>query len=200
MAELKEVVGGFEHAAGLIAANGIKAGLGLRDAYAYLAPMIDTDVYMRWLEDQVRRAGCPIVEQKIDGSLRDQEGELMRRHGVAAIINCTGLGAGPLADDLVYPLRGALIRVHNDGKRMRPITEAHCVANDGDADSPGFIFIVPRGDRMLVMGGIAESNIWNLDIGMDNYEPIRAMYARCVEFMPLLAEAEIDRASRCGSA
>ena len=47
---------------------------------------------------------------------------------------------------------------------------------------------------MLVLGGLAEPDEWDLDIGLHNYEPIRAMYRRCVEFMPALADAEIDAA------
>lgn len=47
---------------------------------------------------------------------------------------------------------------------------------------------------MLVLGGLAEPGEWNLDIGLDNYEPVRDMLARCVEFMPALKTAEIDAA------
>ncbi len=62
MREVKGKVRGFRHDAGRIEANRINPALGLRDAYSYLAPMIDTDVYMTWLLGEVRRAGCRIVE------------------------------------------------------------------------------------------------------------------------------------------
>ena len=172
MAELKGTVRRFRHDAALIAANGVSPALGLRDAYTHLAPMIDTDVYMRWLLAQVRRAGARIIERKLDGLLRAQEEQLLGEHGASAIVNCTGLGAGELAGDRVYPLRGALIRVRNDGKRMPRVTQAHCVADHGSGDGRGFIFIVPRGDDMLVLGGLAEPNIADLEIGLHNYEPI----------------------------
>jgi D-amino-acid oxidase len=77
---------------------------------------------------------------------------------------------------------------------MPRITEAHCVAHPGARDEPGFIFIVPRGDDMLVLGGLAEPDMWDVEIGLDNHEPIRAMYRRCVDFLPMLASAEIDAA------
>jgi D-amino-acid oxidase len=194
MAELKGKVRQFRHDATLIAANGINPEFGLRDAYSHLAPMVDTDVYMYWLLGEVRRAGCCIIERKLTGSLREQEASLARQYGVDVIVNCTGLGAGELAGDSVYPVRGALIRVHNDGTRMPRVTQAHCISHDGSSHERGFLFIVPRGDDMLVLGGLAEPDEWGLDIGLHNYEPIRAMYQRCLAFMPALKDAEIDAA------
>ena len=194
MTELKGTVRQFRHDAGLIAANGINPALGVRDAYTHLAPMVDTDVYMRWLQGEAQRAGCRFIERKLAGLLREHEESLKRQYGVDAIVNCTGLGAGELAGEPVYPLRGALIRVRNDGARMPRVTQAHCVAHDGSSTEPGFIFIVPRGDNMLILGGLAEPGESSLDIGLHNYEPIRLMYERCVAFMPALRDAEIDAA------
>jgi D-amino-acid oxidase len=194
MEELKGKVREFQHDAGLIEANRINPSLGLRDAYSYLAPMIDTDVYMKWLLREVRRTGCHIVERRLTGSLREQEEALARQYDVDAIVNCSGLGAAELARDAMYPLRGALVRIRNDGKRFPPVTQAHCVSHDGSSPEPGFIFIVPRGDDLLVLGGLAEVDEWDLDIGLHNYEPIREMYRRCLEFLPALEGAEIDAA------
>ena len=192
MAELQGTVRQFRHDAALIAANGINPTLGLRDAYTYLAPMVDTDVYMRWLEAEVRSAGCRVVERKLDGLLREQAESLARQYRVDAIVNCSGLGAGALAGEAMYPLRGALIRVRNDGRKIRGSPRHIAYLTAGPGGEPGFIFIVPRGDNMLVLGGLAEPDVWSLDIGLHNYEPIRAMYERCVEFMPILKDAEID--------
>ena len=94
----------------------------------------------------------------------------------------------------MYPLRGALIRVRNDGKAMPRITQAHCVSLDDSDTERGFVFIVPRGENMLVLGGLAEPDEWNLDIGLHNYEPVRRMFRRCVEFLPALRSTEIDAA------
>ncbi len=103
-------------------------------------------------------------------------------------------GARELADDAVYPVRGALIRVRNDGRAMPRITQAHCISHHGSGDERGFVFIVPRGDDMLILGGFAEPDEWQLDIGLDNHEPVRTIYRQCVEFMPVLKGAEIDAA------
>ncbi len=194
MDELKGKVRDFRHDPALIREHGINPGIGLRDAYTYLAPMIDTDVYMRWLLDEVRKAGCVIQQGKVTGVLRTQDEDLARRFGVDAIVNCTGLGANELAEDSVYPLRGALIRVRNDGKAMPRVTQAHCISHDGPATERGFLFIVPRGKDMLLLGGMAEPDETDLAIGLENYEPIREMYRRCLDFLPSLRDAEIDAA------
>jgi D-amino-acid oxidase len=192
--EIRDKVRDFRHDPALIGEHGINPDLGLRDAYTYLAPMIDTDVYMHWLLGEVRRAGCRIVEGTINGPLREQEQTLARVYGADAIVNCAGLGAGELAEELVYPLRGALIRVRNDGRAMPRVTRAHCISHEEGSDERGFLFIVPRGQDWLVLGGLAEPDEWDLEIGLHNYEPIREMYRRCVAFLPALQDAEIDAA------
>lgn len=194
MNELKEHVDAFVHDQSLIAANDIGPQLGLRDAYSHLAPLVDTDIYMRWLLNEVKQSGCRVIRQRISGDLKEQESELKKQFQVAAIVNCAGLGAAELANDPMYPLRGALIRVLNDGKSMPRITQAHCVSQGELNNGQGFIFVVPRGEDMLVLGGLAEPDEWDLEIGLHNHEPIRAMYQRCVEFMPVLKNARIDAA------
>jgi D-amino-acid oxidase len=191
MNELAGKVRGFRHDAGLLVENEVSPRVGLRDAYEHLAPMIDTDAYLRWLLGAVRDAGCDIVQRKVSGSLREQATELTREYGASVIVNCTGLGARELGDKSLFPLRGALVRVRNDGWSMPRLTRAHCVSNDG---SGHFLFVVPRGDDRLVLGGLAEPGEWGLDVGLHNYEPIRAMHQSCVEFLPVLAAAEIDAA------
>jgi len=180
MNELKKKVRGFVHDAGLIAANGINPELGLGDAYSHLAPMVDTDVYLSWLLAEVRQAGCGVLQRRIAGILQEQEETLRERFGVDVIVNCAGLGARELANEYVYPLRGALVRVRNDGKSMPRITEAHCVSVDESKHAHGFIFVVPRGRDRLVLGGLAEPDEWDLEIGLHNYERVRNMYNRCL--------------------
>lgn len=154
MDELKDKVREFRHDASLIAGHGVNPNLGLRDAYTHLAPMVDTDVYLGWLLAETRGAGCRILEGKVAGPLREQQEALARAYGAEVIINCAGLGARELAEEAVYPLRGALLRVVNDGSKMPRITGAHCVSHEGTTTEPGFIFIVPRGNDMLVLGGL----------------------------------------------
>ena len=198
MEELKTEVGGFRHDPALIKEHGVNPELALQDAYTHLAPMVDTDAYMQWLTREVRSEGCRIVELKVAGSLRDQAASLASRFDADTIINCTGLGARELTGEPMYPLRGALVRVKNDGRAMPRVTQAHCISLDNRDQERGFVFIVPRGENMLVLGGLAEPDLWELEIGLHNYEPVRQMYRRCLEFMPAL-EARRDRRRRAGS-
>ncbi len=194
MVELAARVRGFRRDAALIAEHGIGPRQELGDAYQHLAPMIDTDVYLRWLLASVKEAGCTIEARTIPAPLADQEADLLEEFHAATIVNCTGLGARELGDPTVYPLRGALIRIRNDGRTMPRIAQAHCVSHDGVCRDPGFVFIVPRGDDKLIIGGLAEPHESSLEIGLKNYEPIREMFRRCVEFLPILKNAEIDAA------
>lgn len=192
--ELAGKVRGFRHDPGLIAENGVNPGLGLRDAYSYLAPMVDTDVYMRWLLGEVRAAGVAVAERKVEGPLADRAGDLLREFEADVLVNCTGLGARDLADPSVYPLRGAVVRLRNDGRAVPRLLAAHCVAHDPAVGDGGFIFIVPRGDDTVILGGFAEPDEWDLRIGLDDHAPLREVRRRCLEFLPALRGAEVDAA------
>lgn len=193
MAELRTKVREFRHDRALIDEHKVNPA-GIEDAYTHLAPMIDTDAYMRWLLAEVRKAGCRIVERQVAAPLSAQEASLLHEFDADAIVHCTGLGARELTGDALYPLRGALVRIKNDGRAIPRITEAHCISRNGADEGRGFVFIVPRGDNMLILGGLAEQDEWDLNIGLDNYEPIREMYCRCLDFLPALKGAEIDAA------
>ena len=194
MNELKDKVREFVHDPSLASAKVINPTFGLRDAYSYLAPMIDTDAYLAWLLADLKRAECRIESRKLIGSLREQEAELREQYQIDVIVNCTGLGAVELAPDELYALRGALIRVRNDGLSIPRITQAYCVPQGECPDERSFVFIVPRGRNLLLLGGLAEPGEEELSINLHNYEPIRAMLARCIEFMPALKDIRIDDA------
>lgn len=194
MTELAGKVRGFRHDAGLVAANGVNPAFGLRDAYTHLAPMVDTDVYMRWLLGEVRAAGGRVVERKIEGPLSTHAVGLLREYEADALVNCAGLGARDLGDPSVYPLRGAVVRLRNDGRAGPRLTAAHCVAHDPAVADGGFVFIVPRGDDTVILGGFAEPDEWDLGIGLDSHAPVREVYRRCLEFLPALRGAELDAA------
>ncbi|MBB5077970.1 FAD-dependent oxidoreductase [Nonomuraea endophytica] len=193
MNELAVRVRGFERDPGLASANGVNPTYGIMDAYRHLAPMIDTDTYTGWLLRQAEEAGVKVVRARVSGLLREQERELHQAYGVDAIVNCTGLGAAELHGVPMYPLRGALVRVLNDGTRIPKIEEAHCVSHDErNGDEQDIVFIVPRGENLVVLGGLAEPDQWSTDINLDNHQPVRDMYNRCVQFMPAIGKAEID--------
>jgi D-amino-acid oxidase len=192
MNDLRPHVREFVHDPALVHKAGVNPHFGVQDAYAHLAPVVDTDVYLAWLMARVLAAGGRVVQHRFDGPLRESAKSLCSEFRVDAIVNCTGLGSADLAGDSMYPLRGALVRVRNDGRRFPRVAEAHCLTQPGAEHGPGFVFIVPRGQDTLVLGGIAEPDKWALDIGMHNYEPVQQIVKRCVDFLPILENAEVD--------
>ena len=192
MQEINENVPGFRRDVGLIGENGVNENIGLVDAYQHLAPMVDTDVYMAWLLGQIQASGIPIVRRKVTCDLRQFGHVLMEEFDADVIVNCTGLGSHEIAGEPMYPLRGAVIRLINDGRKMPRLTQAHCVSHDHVTSDKEIVFIVPRGEDRIVLGAIAEAHEWSTDIGLHNHEPIRQIYDRCIEFLPMLKDAEID--------
>jgi D-amino-acid oxidase len=192
MDEARTLVRELTHDASLIEENGISPAAGMRDAYRYLAPMVDTDTYLAWLLDECIRLGVAVVKASVSGPLH--EGALLRTFHASLLVNCAGLGARALTGDDVIPLRGALIRVRNDGVAMPRIEAAHVVGHPDGSAGQEIIFIVPRGRDQLVLGGLAEPDRWELDLALDTHPPVRAMLDRCIAFMPALAHAEIDAA------
>ncbi|KAF8878561.1 hypothetical protein BD779DRAFT_1676820 [Infundibulicybe gibba] len=131
---------GFKHDPTLVKTHAVNQEAGVVDSYRHLAPVIDTDQYMGWLRSTVIVKGGKLITARINGDLLEQEDRLLAKYGAQAIVNATGLGAyETAADHSVVPLRGALVRVINDGKRF-PIAE-------------DIVFIVPRNDRTLILGG-----------------------------------------------
>ena len=126
MVELAARVRGFRRDAALIAEQGIGPRQELTDAYRHLAPMIDTDVYLRWLLASVKEAGCTIETRIVPAPLVEQEAKLLEEFRAAAIVNCTGLGARELSafrrrysDDPVLVRDAGVTRVYALGGRAR---------------------------------------------------------------------------------
>jgi D-amino-acid oxidase len=192
MNDLQDKVSDFVHDSALITENQINTEIGLKDAYSHKAPMIDMDVYISWLLKQLQQADCQVLTMKISGNLKDEEEKLKKDFGVDLIVNCAGLGSIELANEDIYPLRGAWIRVNNDELTIPQITKAHWLSHDESKDEQDIIYIVPKGNNILLLGGLVEPDKWDLNINLENYEPIRDMHRRCVEFMPALKDAKID--------
>jgi D-amino-acid oxidase len=191
MTEMKENVNDFHRDPGLAERNGVSPDAKVQDAYSYLAPMVDTDTYMKWLMDQVTDAGCAVVQARLDGDLVAKADGYLDAFEADAIINCTGLGAMSLTGESMYPLRGALVYAHNDGRSMPRVTSAHAMSYDESIGGQNMVFIVPRGRDLLVLGGLVEPGEWGTDLTLENYPPIRDMLRRCQEFLPVLRDATL---------
>ncbi|KZT65247.1 nucleotide-binding domain-containing protein [Daedalea quercina L-15889] len=195
--KMKEIehcgVSGFRRDPNLVKHHAVNQKAGVVDSYRHLAPVVDTDHYMVWLRNLVSRKGATLITGRISGDLLTQERDLLDEYSCIAIVNATGLSAVELAgDETVYPLRGALIRVVNDGKRFPRVTEALAVGiDDAHKGEQELVFIVPRNDRVLILGGIAQPRQWKLDLTLDSPE-IARMRERCNYFVPGLENAEYD--------
>jgi D-amino-acid oxidase len=182
------------------------------DAYRHLAPVIDTDQYMIWLGKLVASKRGRFVTTRITGDLLAQEDRLLAKYGAQAIVNATGLGSYHLAaDKTVTPLRGALIRVVNDGTKFPKVEEALAVSHDeaNGADAEDIVFIVPRNNNVLILGGkslrelffllaahmvlpgLVQPHVHTLDLTLNSPEIIR-MRERCNKFVPGLENAVLD--------
>jgi D-amino-acid oxidase len=191
MRELAEYVEGFHQGVALAAEHGVSPDAGVQDAYTHLAPTIDTAAYLQWLQNEALAAGCQLERRLLEGPLKKCEQEILREFGAQTIVNCSGLGAARLVNDgEVYPLRGALVHVRNDGVDMPRITTSHCMAFDNSLGGQNMVFIVPRGRDRLVLGGLVQPGEWDTSLTMDDLE-VSSMVERCRSFLPVLSKARL---------
>lgn len=182
-------VRGFRHDANIIQERGVNKAYGAVDAYEHLAPVIDTDVCMNFLKDLVASKGAKMVTRTVKGDLFDQEQPLLDEFQADVIVNATGLsGAEVAGDKSCYPIRGALIRVINDGTDFPKLDRALTISADVAGE---IVFLVPRNDDILLIGGITEPNQHELDLTLDS-PIIKRMRTRCEEFLPDLRKARLD--------
>lgn len=192
MVAIQQFVSEFRRDPALIDSYGVNPDTGLVDAYSYLTPTIDTDWYLDWLTHEARSAGVTAMQLHIHGPLIEQERRLRAEYGADVIVNCTGLGARELADDpTIESHRSVLLRIIDDGTSSSRVTAAHVVAADTHTDAEKRIFIVPRGDRLL-LGGLVEPGHYDTDLDLANHPPLRDMLDRCTEFLPVLRGAHLD--------
>ncbi|MHC5778355.1 FAD-dependent oxidoreductase [Nostoc sp.] len=191
MNELKDKVDGFERGLQIVKETiDLNFKGGIKDAYKHMAPMTNTDVYMKWLLQYVKDIGCEIIQEKITVNVVQNEQELLHRFNARAIVNCAGLGSiATTGDTSMYPLRGALVRVKNLGK---VVTDAHCISHEqSSSNEQDIVYIVPKGDDLVVLGGLTQQDEWNTDLSLE-VPIIRQMYDGCLEFLQELRELPLD--------
>jgi len=150
----------------------------------------DYGTSMTWLMHLIQRRG-QLVTENIDGDLLEQERALLTHFNGEAFFNGIGLASKELVSDpTCYPLRGALLRFINDGKDFPKIIAAMSIAADVSLDNE-IVFLVPRNDEILVVGGIAQREEWKLDLTLDS-PVIQRMRARCEAFHPYLKNSRLN--------
>ncbi|KAI1298665.1 nucleotide-binding domain-containing protein [Xylaria venustula] len=185
-------VRGFYRGSDIIEDRGVDPSYGAVDAYELMAPIIDTDKAMHWLTSLVQSKGARLVTETIKEDLINIEDSLRARFQADVIVNCTGLQSLTLAgDSTVYPIRGGLIRVINDGTTFPKVNAALTITADAAHSSNEIVFLVPRNDNILLIGGITEPHKWDLDLTLES-PIIRRMRERCDNFLPGLKDARLD--------
>ncbi|KAF9261193.1 FAD dependent oxidoreductase [Marasmius fiardii PR-910] len=195
LSKMKEIMAsgvvGFNRGIDLVSEHNVDPVHGGVDAYGIMAPVIDTDTAMAWLMDLVKSKGAEMITETIRGDLLMQEHQLRERFGADIILNCTGIASAETAgDESCYPIRGGLFRVINDGVNFPKVNAALTISADV-ARHNEIVFIVPRTDNVLLLGGFTEPNNWNLDLTLDS-PVMKRMKARCEEFLPALKNARLD--------
>jgi D-amino-acid oxidase len=182
---------GFSHDASLIQEMHISPNAAIVDGYEILAPAIDTDKTTHWLTSLVCDKGVHLVTEEIESDLLTIEKSLCSRFNADAIINCSGLASRMLAaDEMCYPLLGGLLRYINESIAVPELQHALTVSADADPEGE-IIFIVPRNDKILIVGGFAEPDQWDLDHSVDS-DTVHRMQERAVAFLPTLKDAQLD--------
>ena len=145
---------------------------GYREGHAFVVPVVEMPVYLRYLMGRFAATGGEIEERAID---RLEELSQTAR----VLVNCAGLGARELVgDDSLRPIRGQILRVRNPGLDRFFLDED---------DPEGVTYIVPR-SQDCILGGTADEGAW--DTGPDTAVAAEIL-RRCTALEPRLAGAEV---------
>jgi D-amino-acid oxidase len=145
---------------------------GYVDGYELSVPVIDMGLHLPWLLDQLETQGVPVRRQRLE-RLTDAF------DGVAAVVNCTGLGARELVGDrTLTPVRGQVLVVEQFGLTEWLLAQT---------DPRQLLYIVPRTDTVL-LGGTAEDGEEDLTV---RAETAAAILKRCIELVPELDSARV---------
>tara|TARA_B110000438_G_scaffold303164_1_gene363468 strand:+ start:511 stop:1452 length:942 start_codon:yes stop_codon:yes gene_type:complete len=140
------------------------------ECFSFMTSVIEMPIYLQWLMNRYEDLGGKHTVKRIDNFSNISEQYNL-------IVNCTGLESKTLLNDSeVYPVRGQIIRVKTDIKKMYLDQQISTLA-----------YIVPRSEDMI-LGGVAQSNDWSLETRMEDREDI---LEKCCKLIPELKNAEI---------
>lgn len=142
-------------------------------AYLFDTPVIEMPVYLDRLVHELAALGG-VIEQRAVETLDEPA------RAAPIVINCTGLGAREVAGDAtLFPIRGQVVRVANDGRFNRFLFDEHC--------PDAVTYIIPR-ERDCVLGGTSEVGVD--DLRVDRAQS-RAIIERCAVHEPALRTARV---------
>ena len=141
---------------------------GYPDGYAFVAPTIDTRLYLDYLVRTFQSQGEQIVQRSVTSLSEAFE------HS-AIVVNCSGLGARELVGDHdLHAARGQTVRIKHNGSRRSLL----------DEEGPNKLaYIVPR-TTDIILGGTNEENNESTDVDPDETQ---AILRRCARLSPDIA-------------
>ncbi len=148
---------------------------GFQGGYFARVPIAEPHIHLPFLMERFQAQGG-VLEERVVASME----EIVA--GNRIIVNCTGLGAKQLLGDTeVFPIRGQIVRVRNNGIK-RSIT-----CETAEEHSEYATYTIARSED-VILGGVAMTNNWEtgVDIGL-----VDGIIDRCSALEPALKSAEI---------
>jgi D-amino-acid oxidase len=142
---------------------------GIAIAYEVTVPLIETQIFLPWLQQQLQQQGVLFIHRQIDDL-----NALANEHDL--VINCSGLGARKLCgDENIIPVRGQV-------GLLAPLPGMPIYL---DNEKP--LYIVPRKDAIIV-GGTYEPGI---DTAITEPEVIQRLLQNAFEVFPQLKKLQV---------
>ncbi len=140
----------------------------------FIAPVIETNRYLPWLERRLIRAGCVLRQRHVE----DLDAMF---DSASYVVNATGIGAATLIDDdALQPIRGQVVRLNGSALGTTP----HVLLDS--ADPEGALYIVPRSDDVVIGASATPSS----DLSARESEST-SLLRRARELSPSLANAAV---------
>ncbi|MCV7101170.1 FAD-dependent oxidoreductase [Mycobacterium palustre] len=145
---------------------------GFRAGFRATLPMIDMPHYLDYLTRRLSAAGCDIEERPVRSLAEAAD-------AAPVVVNCAGLGAGPLTGDAsVRPLFGQHVVLANPGLRQLFLEMTNGLEWTCYFPHP----------RRVVCGGISIADRWD---ATPDPEVTDRILERCRRIEPRLADAEV---------
>lgn len=143
-----------------------------RDAWTFVAPVVEMPVYLGWLQSRFERAGGVVTRMSL-GALPDP---VLAGGHRTVVVNCSGVGARALCGDRVtMPVRGQVVRLAQFG------------LDEWTLDADGPTYVIPRSTDVVV-GGTDDEDNWDR---RPDQLTARAILDRAAELVPGVAGATV---------
>ncbi len=144
---------------------------GYAQAHIANVPMIETPIYMQYLLQRFKEKGGLIEIRRINSFE-----EVLQENAESVLINCTGLGAKNLCEDIgVYPIQGHIVQLEAaTNEEIRYLAD--------EAGQNALAYMMPRKD-CIVLGGTAEAHQYDLEV---NEQVVADILERCERLQPKL--------------